>query len=524
VASASGPGSAPAPRGAGEGHRRPLVVVVGAGITGLAAAWELCAAGRDRSAAAAGPAEAAVTAEGAAVPGAPRRTPPGVPPPKLPPEVVVMESSGRAGGRILSGTFEGLPVDLGADAFVTRVPDGSRLVEEAGLAGELVSPAATGALVWSRGRLRPIPSRLVLGVPARLWPLLRSGILSPAGSVRAALEPLVRGSERHGDVSVRELVAARFGGELDEKLVDPILGGINAGSTASLSLEATAPQLEEASRRGPSLLRALSRDPGAGVGQRPQFLSLRRGLGCLAESLCDGLGRAGADIRLSSRVDSIDPLQGGSLRRWLVSSPRGSLEADAVVVTTPAPAAARQLAGAAPEAATELFGIDYASVALITLSFPEEAVRRPLDASGFLVPRSSGLLTTACTWTSAKWPHQKPPGKVLLRVSAGRDGDDRAFEIGDHELARRVVAELGGLMGLAGSPEEALVTRWPAAFPQYRVGHLERVARVEKAVAAVPCLEVAGAALRGLGIPACIAQGRGAARRVLADLGGLSKP
>jgi oxygen-dependent protoporphyrinogen oxidase len=465
----------------------PVVAVVGGGMTGLAAAWE------------------ATRSEGR-------------------PTVVVLEAAAGFGGRVGTEEFAGRPIDTGADAFIARVPEGRQLCAELGMADRLVAPATGRAFVWSRGRLRPLPPGLVLGVPSRLSAVVASGILGPASAARALIEPLLPRSFSPAapDCTVSELVVPRFGRGVDRWLADPLLGGIHAGTTSELSLEATAPQLAAVARRSRSLARGLRSVPpsAGGEGGGPVFLAPRGGMGELVRALESGLRAAGAELRTDSPVGSV-ARRGG---RFVLETPAGALAADAVVLTCPPSAAAALLASLAPAASSELAAIEHASVAMVTLAYDDAAVGADLDGSGLLVPAATGRLVTACSWTSSKWPHTKPPGRVVMRVSAGRHGDRRAFELSDEELVGRLHAELAELLDITRPPVEQRVGRWPDSFPQYRVGHLERVARIESALDAAPGLAVAGAGLGGVGIPACIAQGRRAARACLSALEASVRP
>lgn len=478
----------------GEGaDHRPTVVVVGAGITGLATAWQLS---RARPA----------------------------------PRVVVLEADERLGGKIRTGSVAGTTVELGPDAFLARVPWAVELCSELGLRPELVSPAAGHAYLWTRGRLRRIPEGLVLGAPSDLRAVARSGTVSPLALARAALDLVLPATPVDGDRSVGDIITSRFGRGIQEWLVDPLVGGIHAGRSEVLSAAATAPQLDAASRSGRSLLKALraqaeaaraaaARSAGSASGEAPPvFFTHPRGLGHVVEVLAGRLREDGVDIRTGTAVDAVERAGGG----WTVHSTGGegaALAADAVVVTTPAPATARLLGPVCPPAAAELGQIEHSTVAVLTLAYPSSALPGPLEGTGFLVPRPQGRLMTAATWMSAKWAHVASSDGVLIRVSAGRHRDERARNLSDPELVAAATAELAEAMGLREEPSEAVVTRWNDAFPQYAVGHLDKADRIDAAVAAVPGLAVAGAAYRGVGIPACINSGRQAADRVLAQLG-----
>lgn len=467
------------------------MVVAGGGITGLAAAWELT-----------------------------RGTPAC--------RVVVLEAGPVLGGKIRSGSVAGVEVELGPDAFLARVPHAVQLCAELGIREELVPPAAGHAYVWSRGRLRRLPPGLVLGVPSDLGALARSGIVGPAGLVRAGLDLVLPAARRDGDLSVGEIVAGRFGRQVHQRLVDPLVGGINAGRSELLSARAVAPQLDAAARSHRSLLLGLNREagtrflrktPAAGGGgpgpAGPVFLTHPGGLTHVVGELERRLRAAGVDVRTGVGVTALDRRPTG----WAVATKAEPVEAQAVVLTTPAPVTAGLLRGPCPEAAAELGAVEHASVVVATFAYRPEALRAPLDGSGFLVPRPEGRLMTAATFLSTKWAHLSRPDLVLVRVSAGRYRDDRAVRLTDAELVRALHDELAEAVGLEERPVEATITRWEDAFPQYAVGHLDRVARIETAVQGVPGLAVAGCALRGIGIPACISQGRQAAERIRAGLG-----
>jgi oxygen-dependent protoporphyrinogen oxidase len=311
------------------------------------------------------------------------------------------------------------------------------------------------------------------------------------------------------------LIDSRLGREVRDRLVDPLIGGIHAGSTEHLSLAATAPQLETARGEHRSLMRALRESrPAPTTEPAPVFLTLPGGLWQLVEELARHLSGREVELRTSVSVDRLERDD----RRWQLNTSHGQVVADAVLLAVPSFVAADLLAPQLADTASELKAIDHASVVLVTLAYPAAAVSIPVGVSGFLVPRVDGRLMTACTFMSAKWPQLARAGHVLIRVSAGRWGDERALELEDDELVARLGAELKDSLGIAGPPDSATVSRWPRSFPQYQVGHLERVARIRAGVARQPGLEVAGASYEGVGIPACIGQGRRAGRAMLEHL------
>ncbi len=349
------------------------VVVVGGGITGLAAAHELLLA------------------------------------PK-PPRVTVLEASPRVGGKIRTSPFAGRPaVDEGADSVLARVPWAVDLLRELGLGDELVAPATGRSYVWWHGALNPIPTGLVLGLPTGWQSLARSRLLSWRGKARAAIEPLLPRTD--GDDDLGLTVRRRFGAEVYDRLVGPLVGSINAADPARISLAATAPQIADAAAKHRSLLLGL-RPPAAapGAAPAPVFLTHPDGLGQVVHRLAARLRDAGVDLRVDSPAGVIEPIDDG---RFAV---RG-IEADAVIVTTPAPDAAAALAAAAPEAARGVGGITYAGVAMVTLGVPRRAFDRPPEGSGYLVPVAEQRHVTACSFGSAKWPQWEGDDVILRRVT-----------------------------------------------------------------------------------------------------------
>jgi protoporphyrinogen/coproporphyrinogen III oxidase len=424
--------------------------------------------------------------------------------------VCVIEAGDRMGGKLHTAPFSGVDLDTGPDSVLARVPFAVDLFRELGLDDEITPQPPGSAYIFSRGELRRIPEGNVLGIPTDLDALAASGVVSEQAVARAAEDLDLPDDRPEGDESVGSLIRRRLGDEILERLVDPLLGGINAGDSDRLSLAAGAPQIAAAAG-GPhaSLIEALRAQRAAAPAPTgaPVFYTLRGGLGRLVDALVDHL--QGADLRINTPVTGIRRVGD----RWEVVTPGEVLEVDAVVMAAPAFVAADLLADAAPDAAKGLADIDYSSVALVAMAFPDDAAGRPLDASGYLVPRSEGLLLTACSWASTKWPHLARPGQFVIRASAGRYGDTRAMEMDDDALVAAMLDDLRTTMALQGTPAEVRVTRWERSFPQYTPGHLDRVAEIETALRdQAPGVVLAGAAYRGVGIPACINSGHQAAR------------
>lgn len=424
--------------------------------------------------------------------------------------VTVLEAGNRLGGKILTTSFAGRPVDEGADAFLTRLPHAVELCRQLGLGERLVGPATAEAALWVGGGLRSLPAGLVLGVPVELGPLARSRLLSPWGLARAAAEPWLPGRPLADDVPVARLVRRRYGRQVHERLVEPLLGGINAGRTDQLSVEVAAPALAAAARNSASLTRGLrGRRPD---GNGPGFVSPAEGMGELVGGLARALSAQGAQVHLSSPVRAIEPAASGY--RVLTEGGEG-FAAARVLVAVPAFAAAALVAPLSPAAAELLGGLRYASVALVSLAYPAGAVPDRPRGSGFLVPADQGRLVTACSVFSNKWPEPGGNGPLVLRASVGRDRDQRAVVLDDAELAERVDAEVSEAFRLGGAPAAVRVSRWTRSFPQFPPGHRGRMAEAEASMAAAaPGVALAGAYLGGVGIATCIAGAWAAADRL----------
>lgn len=430
--------------------------------------------------------------------------------------VVVLEASGTLGGKVVTDRSLGVPVEGGPDSFVARHPASQELAALLGSDAELAHPGTTTAYIWSATRLHPLVGNLVLGIPADAASVLRQSVLDPTGKARALADLLTPPGARIGDVSLAEAVGGRLGRQVLDRLAGPLIGGINAGSPAGLSLATVAPQVHEAWKEGGSLVLALGRarlrtpTPAAA---RPAFATPRAGMAAIVDAAARELGALGVDVRLGQAARTVQP-EGG---HWEVRTEASRWSAAGVVLATPARTGASLLAEAVPDVARHLGRIESAGVVVTTLVVDAADLARPLDGSGFLVARDERRLLTACTWSTAKWPHLAEHGVVLLRASAGRDGDPRALGLDDATLLRSVLAELAdvGVLRPETQPQGSIVHRWPDAFPQYRPGHLQLVASVDRAADHAPGLGLAGAWRGGIGVPACWASGRVAALRAL---------
>ncbi len=421
--------------------------------------------------------------------------------------ITVLEARDRPGGVLRTVDLAGVPFDVGAEAFLWRRPEMRLLLDELGLAGEVVHPGDAAPTLRAGGRTVPLPAGTLLGVPTSTTRL--DGVLTPAGAARAAAErdrPLPW--EPGADVALGPLLRERFGDELADRLADPLLGGVYAGRVDALGLRATVPALAAALDAGaPSLTAAADRASGP-PGQGPVFGALRGGYATLLDALA-----AAAELRPSTTVRGLRRRPGG----WRLLLGAGELDVDAVVLAVPAPAAARLLRDVAPAAAAAAARVALASSVVVALAF----LGVPLPAgSGLLVATGEPLSIKAGTWSTRKWPHLGADGLVRLRVSLGRFGEAATLQVDDAELVARARADLAAVTGITAAPVAVHVQRWGGGLPQYTPGHLDRVRALEEGVAALPGLAVAGAALHGVGVPACVGTARAAAERVAAAVAG----
>lgn len=462
----------------GESPRK--VVVIGAGITGLVAARELLKLA-DKT--------------------------------RRPVEVVVLESSARAGGKIRTETVDGVVVETGPDSFVTLKPDMVELVRELGLEGELIGTAPEATVsVLRGGRLLPLPSGMQLISPTRLLPFAFSPLFSLKAKLRMALEPFVPARRSADDESLADFARRRLGAEALERLVAPMLAGIFAGDPEKMSVRSAFPQLLEMEKKG-GLARSLwVRGPKRAPRREgfSTFMTLKSGLARVVEALeaCLPPGT----VRLDCPATAVRR-HGG---RWEVSTPRGTIAADAVIAASPAPAFADAVEGLDPELAARLREIPFASTATVTLIYDAASFPNPPRGFGFLTTRGEGTTLTAATYSSSKFPARAPRGKVVIRCFVGGAGREESAEAAVMRIESRVREDLERVLGLKGvAPVAAKTTRWIKSNPQYNVGHARRLERLASCLKSHPGLVLAGSSYGGVGLPDCVRSGRRAAELAL---------
>lgn len=432
--------------------------------------------------------------------------------------VILFEAEPSLGGAILTKPFAGHYIDLGAEAVHISAPQMKELIEELGLSGELITSNLGSSGLWTRRGLRRLPAGVGPSGPRRLRPVLGSGVMSIRGLVRAGLEPLIPRRALIGDIGVGEYVSQRFGRQVVERFVDPILGSLHAGNVHKLSLRALTPELAAIADKGSSVM--LSRR-GQKSGPPLSFATWPGGLSTLVNRI---LIDTDVEMRTSTPVESVKKLPNG---RYQITETNGKIiEVDAVVFAVPARVTANLIRSLSQNAANILEKIRYASVATVLVAYPLAAARdaQALKATGLLVPSNSGRILKAATFLTTKWPHLADPKYFLMRLSSGRVDEREIEKLEDSELVARLHKDLVDATGISAEPIEYFVQRWPDAMPQLEIGHLELVAKARKELEIYPGVLLAGASYDGLGIAACLRSGERAASACLTTLQSIQNP
>lgn len=466
--------------------KKTHAVVVGGGITGLAAAYYLVQKASQK---------------------------------KLPLTITLLEREKQLGGKIKTQRQDGFIIEQGPDSFLRRKPAVIQLSQELGLDKAWVptGPLASRTYIVHQGELHPLPGGMMFGIPIRWKPFLKTGLISPWGKARALFDLFLPKQLVDKDESLGHFLRRRLGHQVVERITEPLLSGIYAGDLYALSLQATFPQFKALEEKYGSLIRGMKNSQQQAQPQQTDqnipnstFLSFQNGLFSLVEALKARLENS-VQFRLSTAVHAISKTDDGYT---LLLNQGETLKADLLILATPAYVTANLFEEQALQ--RKLEEIPYISVANVVLAFDQHPPDVHLDASGFLVPRKEKFTLTASTWTSSKWPHTAPQGKVLIRAYLGRDGEEHLLEKEDQELVDLVRKELKQLTGLNQTPSFWMVNRWPRSMPQYQVGHLERLQFIAQFLHQhYPGVFLAGAGYRGVGIPDCIAQGEEAANQAV---------
>ena len=438
------------------------VAIVGGGITGLAAAYELQQRGVD---------------------------------------VAVLEASERPGGVILTERKGAWVVDGGPDAMLVHKPAAVALCRELGLGDRLIATLEPRtAYVMRNGRLHPLVEGSFLGFPVKLSALARSALFTVGGKLRMACEPFIPATEGDADESIASFVRRRFGEQAVDYLAEPLLAGIHAGDVDRLSMRALFPRLLDAERKSGSVLRSFRGSPQVPA-PSGAFVSLPGGTGELVEALTGAL-RYGS-VQLSSRITELH--RAGT---YLLKSNTLTVKATAVILSVPAYVAAGLIRGLDTTLAGLCEAVPYASTATVAFGYPRDRIGHPMNGTGFVVPRVERHPLLAGTWVTSKWPNRAPEGHTLLRAFLGGGRDPHRLDRDDSELVNTARDALTSLLHISGPPLFSRLFRWTRQSPQYEVGHLERMNVIDERVSSMPGLFIAGSGFRAIGIPDCIADGR----------------
>jgi oxygen-dependent protoporphyrinogen oxidase len=457
------------------------IAIVGGGISGLAAAFEL----EERRRA------------GAEV------------------EYVLYEASPRLGGVLRTEHIDGCLVEAGPDSFVTEKPWATDLCRALGIGDQLIgsNDADRKTYILIRGRLIEMPDGLMFLVPTKILPTGLSPLFSWKTKMRMAQELYHPPRAVGHDESVAAFVERHYGAEMVDRLADPLLSGVYGGEAASLSVRAVLPRFAEMERTHGSLGRAMlaARKKMKGVRKTPPplFTSLKNGMQSLAETAVGRL--TPACLLTNTPVQALQPEAGG----WVVSAGMQSDHFDGVIVALPARATAEILGTASPELATELTGIEYSSSITVGLGYDHEVRQSLPPGFGFLVPRSEGRQLLAATFVHSKFPHRAPPDRALLRCFFAGVNAERVWEYSNDQITGIVRNELQQILGIRAEPLFARVYKWKSAMAQYGVGHLERLERITRLRERLPGLALAGNGYRGIGVPDCVRSGRESVKQLL---------
>ena len=430
-------------------------------------------------------------------------------------DFTLLEASSRLGGKVQTDFYDGFVMEKGPDSFLERKKSATELVRDLGLQNKLVRNRTGQSYILHRDELLPIPAGAVMGIPTALKPLMQSRLITLRGKLRAVADLFLPHTPVAGDQSVGHFFRKRFGDDIVDHLIEPLLSGIYAGNIDTLSLMATFPQFYQLEQQYRSLILAMKKTRTTkrrGEMPQGQFLTLKDGLQSIVNAIEARL--PAKSIMKNSALRQIEKYNG---RYRLYLDGNRTIDTDAVILAVPSPVAQRTLGS--HQLLQPLSRIPATSVANVVLAYPKDAVRLDQDGTGFLVPRTADYTITACTWTHKKWPHTAPPGKALLRCYVGRAGADSIVHQSDDTIVQTVLSDLKRISNIDAQPEFYRISRWHNAMPQYAVGHRQKVQKAQEQLAQqFAGIVLAGASYEGVGLPDCIDQGKKAVNDVISHL------
>ena len=465
-------------------RKKRRIVVVGGGITGLSAAFYLQQEAKKNN---------------------------------LPIEIIVIEASLRLGGKIQTLRKDGFIIERGPESFFDQSGSVRNLAADLGIEDEIVRHNTGQAYVAVGGELYPIPSGILLGGAPEVSSFITSGLISLTGKIRAIGDLLLPKSPEKEDEPIGDFFRRRFGKEVVENLVEPLLAGTFAGDIDHLSIQAMFPQFFQLEKEHRSLLLGLKKNgkhlyPHV-IGEEAYYESFQNGLETLIEVLEEQL--ATCRILKGVRVESIDKALDGTMTVYVNNGE--PIQADSIIMTSPFNVAKE--AFKAHNLMQHLPNMNYATIATVTMAFKREQIEKYKDAMSFFVSRNSDFVITSCTWSNRKWDNVAPDGYDLLRIYIGRVGDEAVVELSDTEIEKTVLQDLCRLLGIKDKPLTTVVTRWKQGMPQYTVGHEKRLHTMqEELMQQFPYVQLAGSSYEGISVPECVAQGKEAAESMLTKL------
>lgn len=470
------------------------VAVIGGGITGLTTAWRL-SGGSNLAEITSIPFEKDI-------------------------EVHLFEATQHLGGKIIGENFCDTKIDLGPESILARVPQALKLAEQLGLKDQMIFPTSKKSFLWAKDKLHELPKDTLMGIPKKIHLSDLLPLMSPLGIMRILLEPFLPPTGAEDDISVGEFITKRLGKELVDVLVDPLLGGVYACPSHDLSLAATIPALDHIRKNYRSIrtgIKASSKvatNISSTIAGDNIFFSFQSGLSVLTDKLQERLVKQKVSIHKGTPVSKIKKASNG----WEILTQGQSLYVDSVVITTPAWQTAQLIEDLSPELALELKDLHYTSVALVTFAYKKEAIDPSIKGNGFVVSSQEGLLTTACTWSSRKWPRFDNSEYFILRASLGNKTNQEILRQTDEVIIQRVENELENIMSISAAPLAAKVSRWDSSLPQYKVGHLNKIKRIEALSQSLGKIKIAGSSIYGVGIASCIANADKISTEVISEL------
>lgn len=435
--------------------------------------------------------------------------------------VTIYEATNRPGGKIQTYRKDGYTIELGPESYLGRKTIMTDIANEIGLGNDLITNTTGQSYIYAKNKLYPIPGGSIMGIPTDIKPFIKTKLISPLGKLRAGLDLFKKPIEIEDDISVGDFFRQRLGDEVLENLIEPLMGGIYGTNIDDLSLMSTFPNFKEKEEAFGSLIKGMKDEkeqrikqrqlyPGAPKGQFKQF---KHGLSSFIEALEKAVKNQGVDIQYNTKVEDIIVSQ----RDYQVVVDGKNEVYDGVLVTTPQQVLMQWFNH---DPAFDYFNtMDSTTVATVVLAFDEKDIENTYDGTGFVIARTSNTDITACTWTSKKWPFTTPEGKVLIRAYVGKPGDTVVDDHTDEEIVSIVRRDLKQMMTFKGDPEFTIVNRLPKSMPQYHVGHIKQIRKIQEHIKRTyPRLKITGAPFEAVGLPDCIQQGHNAVDDMLEEL------